>query len=255
MNRVRKPGRPAGMTLMEVLIAVAVVVALAAIAIPVMSSMKQRANRARTLEKLRSLGIAMISYTDDHNGALPWEDAPGSDDWQAVADPANSDVWYNALPALMNHPPASELAHRPELFYDESYPLCVPGAPYPSGDKKLGSPLFALAMNSRLQRKDDSGVKERGTLLRIRVPQRTVIFLERGLAGDKKSNPGQRGFSGSPKANPRAFVGRHNGKGLLLFADGHAEMYAVSDLITTSGHIIYPQVDVVWTCDPDDDPN
>jgi hypothetical protein len=32
-------------------------------------------------------------------------------------------------------------------------------------------------------------------------------------------------------------------------------MYAVSDLITTSGLIKTPQLNVVWTPDPEDDPN
>ncbi|MGB6219541.1 hypothetical protein, partial [Haloferula sp.] len=84
---------------------------------------------------------------------------------------------------------------------------------------------------------------------------RTVAFLEAGMPGDKKSVPGQRGFDASPKANARAFVGRYNGKGMIVFVDGHVESYAASDLITTSGDIKVPQNSVVWTNDPDDNPN
>ena len=82
-----------------------------------------------------------------------------------------------------------------------------------------------------------------------------MIFLERGMPGDKKTNPGQRGFDARPKANPRAFAARYNGKGLLVFADGHIEVFAVSDLISSAGNIKVPQTDVIWTNDPDDDPN
>ena len=48
---------------------------------------------------------------------------------------------------------------------------------------------------------------------------------------------------------------RYNGKGLVIFADGHIEVFAVSDLISSSGNIKVPQQDVIWTNDPDDDPN
>lgn len=245
----------AGLTLMETLVAVGIITVLAAIAIPVSQSFKQRAHRVQSVEKLRSLGTALVSYTGDHSGNLPWEDASGTDDWQAVAHPDNADVWYNALPKLIGSASAASLAKNPQQFYTDRYPLYLPGAPYPSGDKRLGMPYFAVAMNSRLQRKNADGIKLPGTLSAIEVPHRTVIFLERGMPGDKKSNPGQRGFDASPKANARAFVARYNNKGLLICTDGHVEMRAVSELISTSGNVVTPQVDMVWTNDPDDDPN
>ncbi len=244
-----------GFTLVEALVVVAIIAVLAAIAVPVSISFKNRAYRHQAVTKLRALGTAFVSYTSDNNGMLPWEDAPGPDDWQNVSDPVNTEVWYNALPEMMNSKPLSALVSNPGQFYSDEYPLYLPGAPYPRSDKKLGKPKFAIAMNSRLQRKDDDGVKHRGTLASIQAPERTVVFLERGMKRDKKTNPGQTGFDGSPKANPRAFVARYNGKGLLIFVDGHVGMFAVSDLIGTSGLIKMPQLDVVWTPDPEDDPN
>jgi prepilin-type N-terminal cleavage/methylation domain-containing protein len=254
MKIVRK-GQKTGWTLTEMLVVVAVIAILAAIGFPVYTSMQQRAYRERGAEKLRSLGVAFTSFTTENNGNLPWEDAPGSDDWQTVSDPENEEVWYNALPRLMGFEWGSQLAANPHMFYDNSYPLFLPGAPYPKSDKKLGEPYFAIAMNSRLQRKNEEGLKVRGRMANIQVPTQTVIFLERGMPKDKKTNPGQRGFDAGPKANPRAFVARYNGKGMLIFADGHIEVFAVSDLISDSGNIKVPQVDVIWTDDPDDDPN
>ena len=253
--RIQIKNRRRGFTLVEVLVVVAIIAVLAAIAIPVSMSFKKRAYRHQAIAKLRSLGTAFVSYTSDNNGMLPWEDAPGPDDWQAATDPVNAQVWYNALPDLMGSKPLSALVSNPAQFYSDDYPLYLPGAPYPRSDKKLGKPKFAIAMNSRLQRKDDEGIKHRGTLASIQSPERTVVFLERGMKRDKKSNPGQTGFDASPKANPRAFVARYNGTGLLIFVDGHVGMYAVSDLITTSGLIKTPQLNVVWTPDPEDDPN
>lgn len=252
---VKPNSRIGGWTLIETLITVAIIAVLAAIAIPVTTSMKKRAYRAHAVEKLKSLGTAFVSYTADSGGELPWEDAPGPDDWQAAADPENVKVWYNALPELMSAPALGSLATAPQRMYEDHYPLYLPGAPYPKSNKKLGKPYFAIGMNSRLQRKDDAGIKIRGTLAGMLAPQRTVIFLERGMPGDKKTNPGQRGFDAGAKANPRAFAARYNSKGLLIFADGHVEMFAVSDLISNGGQIKMPQTDVVWTRDPDEDPN
>jgi hypothetical protein len=110
-------------------------------------------------------------------------------------------------------------------------------------------------MNSRLQRKDDDGVKKQGRFDQIQEPAKTVVLLERGLPGDKKTVPSQRGFDGSPKANPRAFAARHNQKGCLIFADGHAELHAASDLLNPGGGIVVPQTRILWTLNPDDDPN
>jgi len=252
---VKPNTRIGGWTLVETLITVAIIAILAAIAIPVTTSFKQRAYRARAIEKLQSLGTAFVSYTADSGGELPWEDAPGPDDWQAAADPENEKAWYNALPDLMGAGSLGSHANSPQRMYDDHYPLYLPGAPYPKSNKKLGKPYFAIGMNSRLQRKDDEGIKIRGTLSSIQAPQRTVVFLERGMPGDKKTNPGQRGFDAGAKANPRAFAARYNGKGLLIFADGHVEAFAVSDLISNGGQIVVPQNNVVWTRDPDDDPN
>lgn len=255
MSSMKTKRGHAGWTMIELLVVVAIVVVLVGITVPIMKSMKNRSYRAHALSKLQALGGSLTTYTSEHAGSLPWEDAPGSDDWQTAAAPENSEVWYNALPQLMGYEPLGALASNPQRFYEDSYPLFLPGAPYPSSDKKLGTPYFAMAMNSRLQRKNDEGIKIQGRLSQIQVASRTVAFFEAGMPGDKKSVPGQRGFDASPKGNARAFVGRYNGKGMIVFVDGHVEAFAASDLITTSGDIIVPQNAVVWTNDPDEDPN
>lgn len=245
-----------GFTLTELLIVVAVIAALAAIGMSVYRSSKQKAHQSVALQKMKSLGSAFATYTVDRNGALPFEDASGTDDWTNAAKPESQEAWYNALPKLMQAKTVGELGQtNPAGFYDESYPLFIPGAPYPSPTKRLGGPAFAVGMNSRLQRKDDAGVKIQGRYIQIQEPAKTVVLLERGLPNDKKTMPAQRGFDGTPKANARAFAARHNQKGCLIFADGHAELHAASDLLTAGGGIIFPQKGIVWTLNPDDDPN
>jgi type II secretory pathway pseudopilin PulG len=245
-----------GFTLIELLITVAIVIALAAIAVTLAKSTREKAEQTTALKKMRSLGTAFNAYVGDKNGMLPMEDAPGTDDWVNAAKPENQEVWYNALPKILQSPGVGEIgARNPELFYDDSYPLYIKGAPYPSKSKRLGAPMFAIAMNSRLQRKSDDGLKSTGRFSQIHEVSKTVVFLERGLPNDKKTMAAQRGFDGSAKANPRAFAARHNQKGCLVFADGHADVVPASKLMTAGGGIITPQVEVVWTPNPDDDPN
>lgn len=245
-----------GFTLIEVLIVVAILAAMAAIGVSVSKSAKQKANQAAALQKMKALGAAFAAYTVDKQGNLPFEDAYGTDDWTNAARPENQEAWYNALPKLMGAQSVGELGtSNPAGMYLESYPLHIPGAPYPRGDKRLGKPLFAVAMNSRLQRKAEDGVKKQGKYEQIQEPAKTVVLMERGLPNDKKTMPAQSGFDGSPKANPGAFAARHAQKGCLIFADGHAELRAASELITSGGGIIVPQSSIVWTLNPDDDPN
>jgi prepilin-type N-terminal cleavage/methylation domain-containing protein len=248
--------KPRGFTLIEVLIVVAVSAALAAIGFSLYRSSKQKANQSAALQKMKSLGTAFATYTVDRNGLLPFEDATGTDDWTNAAKPENQEAWYNALPKLMGSPSVGELGvSNPSGFYQESYPLFIPGAPYPGSNKRLGEPAFAVGMNSRLQRKDDEGIKKQGRFEQIQEPSKTVVLLERGLPNDKKTMPAQRGFDGSPKANARAFAARHNQKGCLIFADGHAELRLASELMDAGGGIIVPQRAIVWTLNPEDDPN
>ncbi|MFY7817926.1 MAG: type II secretion system protein [Akkermansiaceae bacterium] len=245
-----------GFTLMEVLVVVAIMAALATIGFTVFQSSRSKANQAAALTKMRSLGTAFGSYVADNNGLLPYEDATGSNDWVTAAKPENQEVWYNALPRLMSAATVGEIgASNPAALYDKGHPLFIPGAPYPGANKRLGSPTFAVAMNSRLQRKDENGVKKQEQVARILEPSKTVIFFERGMPNDKKTLPGQSGFDGSPKGNARAFAARHNQQGTLIFVDGHAEMHKASDLMSQSGTINMPQTAIVWTLRAEEDPN
>jgi prepilin-type N-terminal cleavage/methylation domain-containing protein len=255
---MRRTRGAAGFTLVELLVCVAIVAVLATISFTVMGSMRARANQQHATERLRSISSAFGSYTADNGGLLPWEDCPGTDDWNNASKPENVDVWYNALPKLMGSEPVGELAARPKEFYAQTYPLYIRGAGYPGESKRLEKPFFALAMNSRLQRKaddDESALKVRGKFHAILNPGRTVLFFERGLPNDKKTIPAQAGYDGAPKGNPRNFAARYNQKGMLVFADGHIEMFQASDLMNAGGQIKVPQDRIVWTCDPDDDPN
>ena len=246
---------------MELLVAISVVMVLAGLTMQVMKNGREKAQLVRATQKIKDLGSAFVSYTSENGGLLPRENHSGSGDtWQAASEEAAGEVWYNALTRNMMHKTVGDIGEsgNPQLFYDDGYPLFVPGAPYPRSEKKLATPMYAIGMNSRLQRREnETGHKPQGTLSSIQAPVNTVIFLERGMPKDDMIVRSQANFSASPKAGPKAFAGRHNQKGLLLFADGHVDVMSPREILTGSGKVktLEEGSSVVWTRDPDDDPN
>lgn len=252
---------------MELIVAVAIILVLASITLQVVGNMRDTAELARSTQKIKDLGQAFVDYTTDSSGELPLENADipniqaDKETWTVASSEAADKAWYNVLPERMGFDSVATLGESGEVdkFYRTGFPLYVPGAPYPKEGKRNKRMYFAIAMNSRLQRRGADGYKYAGTLASIQQPVNTVIFLERGLPKDKQFSKAQRKFNGAPKANPRAFATRHNQKGILLFVDGHTEVLRVTDLITPSGRILTPDdqegSNVIWTKDPDDDPN
>jgi len=240
---------------MEILVVVAIILVLAAIALPVYSTVQQRANKGKAMNAMKQLASATASYMSQNDGELPREDAKGTDSWQAAADPANAKAWYNSLPKLMGQRSVGEYVNAPREFYTPANILYLPGAGYPATDKKLVQPLFAVAINSKLQRKDADKSKSPVRYVQISNPVKTVLFLEQGLPSEKKSVATQSKYDGGPKGNARSFVARYGGTGALCFVDGHIDFVDPHEVLTETGKVPFPQEAYVWTKTPEEDPN
>ena len=242
-------------TLMEILVVVAIVLVLSAIIFPVMRTVKMRGYRVQATSAMKQLGSATQTYTSQNDGLIPAEDSKGTDTWAAAADPVNAAAWYNSLPKLLGTRTVGDFALDPKGFYTKENLIYLPGATYPDSDKKLLRPLFAIAINTKLQRKDAEGKKSPLKVANIPETARTVLFLEQGLPSEKKSHPTQSKYDGSAKGSARSFVARYGGQGLILFVDGHSEEVSPADLLTESGQFPFPPTDVIWTKNREENPN
>jgi len=249
--------RSSGFTLMEILVVIAIILVLAAIAFPVYAQIQLNAHKTTALSNMRQLGSVAATYTAENNGELPAEDAKGTDTWAAAANPENAKAWYNILPRKMGHKGVDQYASNPQAFYSKENILYLPGAQYPETDKKLAQPMFAIAINTKLQRKDDKGDKPPARLSQITNPSRTVLFLEQGLPKEKKAMAQQSKYDGSPKGSAKSFVARYNGIGYITFVDGHAEGVEGKDILEQNGNFPYPLQpgEVIWCKTPEENPN
>jgi len=235
-----------GLALMEILVVVAIIIALAAVVVPIWNVHETRTNKSAAEKIMRELGSATSNYVAQHDNKLPGEDAPGATDWEAVADPKNAEVWFNAIPKQMTRKPVSDFASNPAAFYTKENPIYIPGAPYPTNDTRLLRPLFAVSFNSKLERKSEGGDKV-VRMSDITNPARTVLYLEEGLPKEKRSVETQPRYNGQAKGSARSFVGRYNGKGWLIFCDSHAELVDPKDTLDVTGQILEPETNFIWS--------
>ncbi len=257
MNPHLSPARTSkGFTLMEILVVIAIILVLAAIAFPVFAAVQNRASKSTVMNNMRQLGSASAAYTSQNDGQLPAEDAKGTDTWSSAANPENAKAWYNALPVILSKKSVAQYASNPQAFYSKENLIFVPAALYPDTDKKLASPLFAIAINTKLQRKDANKEKS-AHLSQITNPGRTVLFLEQGLKGEPKAMAQQPKYDGSPKGSAKSFVARYNGFGILTFVDGHAELAEGRDILEDNGQFKFPLQagDITWCKSQEEDPN
>jgi prepilin-type N-terminal cleavage/methylation domain-containing protein/prepilin-type processing-associated H-X9-DG protein len=85
---MRKSGHPAGFSLVELLVVVAIIALLAAISLPIYQTAIKHADCAGCLSHMRTLGIAFTSYASDNGGQLPGRfTQQGTDKWPLLLQP------------------------------------------------------------------------------------------------------------------------------------------------------------------------
>ena len=257
--RLRGLARHAGaFTLIELLVVIAIIAILAALLLPALAKAKHRARVTQCQNHLRQWVMAAEMYagSDDQ---LPLEKPPGSpwnvsilNSWPVVSDPTNDVVWYNALAEEANAGRTmfyyAASTERQQEFYGYNLFHC-PSA-RPDSVQAIVRPQFSLAMNSKLSQKDQPYPKKNCAS----NPSRMALFMDAGVPGETLL-PGQPNYDGRPHVYANRFSGRHEGRGNIVFFDGHVEAIQASRVVTPLGQAFFPQTLTQWTCDPDLDPN
>src|SRR6478736_2796683 len=221
-------------TLIELLVVIAIIAILAAMLLPALGRAKGTAQRTACLNKLKQWGLALTLYYDENSDFLPREaESSGSSlmNWAQVVAPTGSDVWYNALPRQIKLRGAADYLTDKAAFYARDSLLHCPNAMFDKNVALDGFVYFSLAMNSKLIDGPAPTIK----VSSIQRPTQTVMFQENRLKGEIKVDAAQTDSElGQPASYASRFSARHQGRGNLVFTDGHAETFKGSKVVETT---------------------
>ena len=212
-----------GFTLVEMLVGVAVIAALAMVVFAMVGTARQAATRTASAARMKDWGVAMGLYAGDHHGALPRR----GQGVQPVTRLDREEDWFNALPPYLGVPPYGELVlsgRRPRAGEDSVF--VRPGEKDPGGHVFLG-----YGMNMNLS---PWNLPRPTRLAQIRKPGVTVFLAE---------SPGP---YASTYPSTRAFgcLAPHGGRGNVLFLDGSVRSFSKDYLGVGRGDPERP--DVRW---------
>jgi prepilin-type processing-associated H-X9-DG protein/prepilin-type N-terminal cleavage/methylation domain-containing protein len=228
-------GRVAAFTLIELLTVIAVIGVLAAILIPAVGKVRERAHQAQCVSNLRQLAVAATMYASDHRGNYPalngeTEDAPQVPWFEQLRPYIDNEDSRQSI-ELINCPSSEHYmevdgVRRTTHAYGWHHKLCPDTRTKSDGTKP--NPYKAL----KVQRPSE-------TILVADAGQRYPsgwgcgYFAISGVYNPATADsavPASRfsGF-GASASNP-SFSTRHSGRGNAAFVDGHVESFAVGEM-------------------------
>ncbi len=204
-----------GFTVMEVVVALTLVIALSLLLLPTLRQMRASSDVTGCLNNLRQFGIAFQAYANDHNSLLPRTDIPAANgsftQWPYLLDQY---IGVNFEQAVKR-----EAAYRATAFWCPAEKEFI----HPT----LGKVPYTYAMNRQLNERLN-GAKAYIRRTEVRNPSRYVVmadgYFDRTIFTDLRSK----------MLSMTRMTRRHDGHPNFLYADGHVapfteEIYGVSD--------------------------
>lgn len=122
-----------GLTLVELLVSVAIVLALAAILWPIIANAKYAAKASTSLQSIRQIGLATSMYSSDNDGLLPY--AAGNNCYHLALDESKSCGGFSAAQIVASSPynllvseyGATAPMFRSQVDKMQSYMMAEPG--------------------------------------------------------------------------------------------------------------------------------
>lgn len=207
-----------GFTLVEILVVLVIITLLAAIALPIMSKVKEAGRRVACTNNLNQLGLGFRQYLQDY-GRYPgpgnfqaWGNgghwvAGVNDDLTCTGKNCLAEVTppYKATgaQAKVEQGALYEYVKEPKVYF---CPSNADGA-----DKRL-----SYSMNCAL-----AGLR----VNKIAAPQDIILLVDEETANDGYFYATDNSASGAGGTSTDALTVMHNGGGNLLFVDGHVKYY------------------------------
>ncbi|WPJ96316.1 prepilin-type N-terminal cleavage/methylation domain-containing protein [Coraliomargarita algicola] len=217
----------AAFTLIELLAVLAVIGILAAILIPAIGNVRERAQETKCSSNLRQLALASVAYASDHKGNFPslYSDVPGEIVWIDQIAPYVGGEDQKRIIEVINCPSA-------DYFMEFNG---ARAATYSYGWNPL------LIPDSRAD--DEGNVAPPTKLLNVQRPNETILLAETTQPDNRKGWGKDYFISvGEGIYNPTTaetllsdsaytgFSARHGDRGNAAFVDGHVESFAIGEM-------------------------
>lgn len=213
-----------GVTLVECLIAIAILVALALFSYAALQGLRRESATVRVQQSLRGMAAALMAYTSEHGGCLP-SGAMGTllrvGELQSQSGPAVA-YWYNALDYYMggnDHTLAGMRSSQRPLWQQDPTKIYTADTP-----KLLNGYGVAVGFGWNHQnfgydaQPSNASLGWGSRLSEVEQPSKTIIIG----TGEDSSNATNVARNFLIYANSIR-CRRHNGGGYYLFVDGHVE--------------------------------
>ncbi|MFA6175596.1 MAG: type II secretion system protein [Phycisphaerae bacterium] len=215
------PKADTGFTLVELLIAIAIVAILMVLLLPVVSSMKARANSVRCVSNLRQLYQGSLLYLADHDQKF-WIDLMAGD------------AWYADYPGREVHGPLYYLAY--DYVRDSRRPGTVMDCPE-NTEGAFQVLMLDYAYNGYLCRMPDRSLSP-VSMASVTQPSKALLFMD---GRQPFVTPGGNPFGPAslyPGKTIGAFV-HPNKTANCLFLDGHVQPMTEAELKNDSNGNFY----------------
>jgi prepilin-type N-terminal cleavage/methylation domain-containing protein/prepilin-type processing-associated H-X9-DG protein len=210
-----RPRRIPGFTLIELLVVIAIIALLAAMLLPALSRAKEAGRKTKCISNLRNMGLALLMYADDHNGAIPR---------------GNDPIWWQVLTPTLGGRTRSDYG-KVHIYTCPSYPekrqlICyvVNAWTFSGPADKVGSEQIGLTRMNKLQQPAETvyfADNENGSWRPIITALGAIGSIELNDVWSPSHLPYAPGGK-TLNAERRVARARHGRGPNLLFFDGHA---------------------------------